>query len=64
MKSIKQINRILAPYGIEIVKGAGYFYFVSEGMDIPSIICNSVNQINQNDLDNAIEVNKKWNIKF
>lgn len=55
MKNINACNKILANHGIEIVKGNGYFYFVSEYMGIPSICANRISQITESDLKDAIQ---------
>jgi len=37
MTTLKSINKGLAPKGVELVKGEGYFYFVGSSLDsLPS----------------------------
>jgi hypothetical protein len=64
MRNIKQVNQILkrlqddkglkTSVEIELVKGDGYFYFVSPSMQIRSIYCNNINAVTESDLEDAI----------
>jgi hypothetical protein len=50
--SLRKINRAIAPLGIEMLKGNGYFYFMTTdeghaaGVEVPtSVYVNALNQL-------------------
>jgi hypothetical protein len=64
MKSLATINKMLKPHGLTMYKASGYFYFMHPSITPPnSIYTNSVKNITQTDIENAISEfleTKKW----
>lgn len=55
MLTLRKVNKELAPFGVELVKGDGYFYFEGEVVDNKSYTSVYVFRLNQLTLEQWLE---------
>lgn len=62
MLTLKKVNQLAKAYNLELVKGNGYFYFISNDIDLYKLSSTSVYVNNINQLSILEWVNEMENI--